>query len=793
MTTQRDASVETPDSAGSVKERHLRGKRSNIRQRLEGLMSTRILVLDGATGTMIQGYSLEEDDFRGERFKEHPSPLKGNNDLLSLTRPDVVEAIHEQFLEAGADLIETNTFSSTSVAQADYGTERLVRELNLEAARIARQAADRWTAKQPDKPRFVAGAIGPTSKTLSLSPDVNDPAFRAIGFDELQAAYAEQVRALIEGGVDVLLVETIFDTLNSKAALIAIDQVFGELELDLPVMISVAITDASGRTLSGQTVDAFLRSVSHVDPISIGVNCSLGARDMRPYVAELAKNSSAFISCYPNAGLPNAFGEYDELPEQTGALLEEFARSGLVNIVGGCCGTTPAHIRAIAAAVADLAPRALPAANEGVTHFSGLETLSVHADTNFLMVGERTNVAGSARFRRLIREEKYEEAVDVALDQVRGGANILDVNMDDGMLDSERCMTTFLNLIAAEPEVARIPIMIDSSKWSVILAGLKCVQGKGIVNSISLKEGEADFLEKARVIKSFGAGVVVMAFDEVGQADSTERKVEICCRAFELLRNELDFPAGDIIFDPNILAIGTGIEEHNDYGVAFIEATREIKERCPGAKISGGVSNLSFSFRGNDRVREAIHSAFLYHAIHAGMDMGIVNAGQLEVYEEIPADLRKHVEDLLFNRRPDATERLVDFAATVSQKRAEAEVDLAWRDEPVASRLAYALVRGVTDYIEQDTAEAFEAMGRPIEVIEGPLMAGMKVVGDLFGAGKMFLPQVVKSARAMKKAVAWLEPYMAAERVDTGASSQGKVLLATVKGSSRRRCARAWT
>ncbi len=770
------------DALTTAKERHLRGKHSNVRQRLEGLMSTRILVLDGATGTMIQGYSLEEGDFRGERFKDHPSPLKGNNDLLSLTRPDVVEAIHEEFLAAGADLIETNTFNATSVAQEDYGTAHLVRELNLEAARLARLAADRWTEKEPHKPRFVVGAIGPTSKTLSLSPDVNDPAFRAIQFDELQAAYAEQARALIEGGVDILMVETIFDTLNSKAALVAIDQVYAELEVHLPLMISVAITDASGRTLSGQTVDAFLRSVIHVDPLSVGVNCSLGARDMRPYVAELSKLSDAHISCYPNAGLPNAFGQYDELPSETGALLKEFAESGLVNIVGGCCGTTPEHIRAIADAVEGVAPRALPELTKNVTHYSGLETLSVHEDTNFLMVGERTNVAGSARFRRLIREENYEEAIDVALTQVRGGANILDVNMDDGMLESEHCMTTYLNLIATEPEVARIPIMIDSSKWSVLLAGLKCVQGKGIVNSISLKEGEEDFLEKARVIKSFGAGVVIMAFDEQGQADTTERKVEICCRAYDLLLERLDFSPTDIIFDPNILAIGTGISEHDNYGIAFIEATRLIKERCPGAKVSGGVSNLSFSFRGNNRVREAIHSAFLYHAIHAGMDMGIVNAGQLEVYEEIPADLLKHVEDLLFNRRADATERLVDFAATVSQKSAKDVVDLAWRDESVEKRLAHALVHGVTDYIEQDTTEALEALGRPIKVIEGPLMDGMKIVGDLFGEGKMFLPQVVKSARAMKKAVAWLEPYMDDEKHQGERAARGKVLMATVKG-----------
>jgi len=756
---------------------------ASLRQRLEGLLAQRILVIDGAMGTMIQKLGLTEEDFRGERFREHPSPLQGDNELLSLTRPDVIREIHEGFLEAGADIIETNTFGATSVAQADYGMSSLVRELNLESAHIARAAADAWTARTPNKPRFVAGALGPTSKTLSLSPDVNDPAFRSIDFDGMAAAYEEQTRGLVEGGVDILLVETIFDTLNSKAALVAIENIFEELGTRLPVMISVAITDASGRTLSGQTVDAFVRSISHVDPLAIGVNCSLGAREMRPHVAELAAKSSTYVSCYPNAGLPNAFGEYDEEPRTTGALLKEFAESSLVNFVGGCCGTTPEHIRAIAEAVAELPPRAVPQLEEDVTHFSGLETLPVNADTNFLMVGERTNVAGSAKFRRLIREEKYEEAVEVAIEQVRGGANILDVNMDDGMLESEQCMTTFLNLVASEPEVARIPIMIDSSKWSVILAGLKCVQGKGVVNSISLKEGEEDFLEKARTIKRFGAGVVVMAFDEVGQADTTERKVEICQRAYKLLVEEIDFPPQDIIFDPNILAIGTGIEEHDSYGVAFIEATAKIKQACPGAKVSGGVSNLSFSFRGNNRVREAIHSAFLFHAIRAGMDMGIVNAGQLEVYEDIPSGLLEHVEDLILNRRADATERMVAFAETVGDRKKETEVDLSWRNQTVAKRLEHALVHGITDYIDSDTEEALKELGRPLSVIEGPLMDGMSVVGDLFGAGKMFLPQVVKSARAMKKAVAWLDPYMQAEKVDDSASSsQGKILMATVKG-----------
>jgi 5-methyltetrahydrofolate--homocysteine methyltransferase len=757
------------------------GKGHSLRQRLEGLLERRILILDGAMGTMIQARDLTEDDFRGQRLQEHPSPLKGDNELLSLTRPDVISQIHHDFLEAGADIIETNTFGATSVAQADYGTSALVRELNLESARLARAAADEWTAKTPHKPRFVAGALGPTSKTLSLSPDVNDPAYRAIDFDSLSGAYEEQVHGLMAGGVDILLVETIFDTLNSKAALVAIDKVFEEVGDFLPVMISVAITDASGRTLSGQTVDAFARSVSHVKPIAIGVNCSLGAKEMRPYVAELAATSVAHISCYPNAGLPNAFGEYDEAPKTTGGLLKEFATSGLINLVGGCCGTTPEHIREICQAVEGVAPRTLPQAESGITHFSGLETLPVYADTNFLMVGERTNVAGSARFRRLIRDEKYEEAIDVALDQVRGGANILDVNMDDGMLDSEQCMTTFLNLVASEPEVARIPIMIDSSKWTVLEAGLKCVQGKGIVNSISLKEGEEDFLEKARTIKRFGAGAVVMAFDEIGQADTKERKVEICERAYKLLVESIGFAPEDIIFDPNILAIGTGIEEHDQYGIAFIEATSEIKKRCPGSKVSGGVSNLSFSFRGNNRVREAIHSAFLYHAIKAGMDMGIVNAGQLEVYEDIPQGLLQHVEDLILNRRKDATERMVGYAENVSDQGKERVVDLSWRNAPVAKRLEHGLVHGITDYIESDTEEAMKALGRPLLVIEGPLMDGMKVVGDLFGDGKMFLPQVVKSARAMKKAVAWLDPYMLETKSDER-RTQGKIVMATVKG-----------
>jgi 5-methyltetrahydrofolate--homocysteine methyltransferase len=743
-------------------------------------LEERILVLDGAMGSMIQGYGLTEEDFRGEHFVDHPSDLKGDNELLSLTRPDIIREIHDLFFEAGADIIETNTFGSNAISQGDYSLERTVRELNLASARIARESADAWTAKDPSKPRFVAGAVGPTPKTLSLSPDVNDPAARSLTFDELASAYREQVEALIEGDVDILLVETIFDTLNAKAALVAIDEVFESTGVRLPLMISVAITDASGRTLSGQTVDAFWRSVSHANPLSVGVNCSLGATDMRPHVAELAHVANCYVSSYPNAGLPNAFGDYDEEPATTGDLVGEFATSGLVNIVGGCCGTTPPHIRAIADSVAHVAPRRIEPADPDVTYYSGLETLVIRPDSNFQMIGERTNVTGSARFRKLIEADDYDRALEVALDQVRGGANLLDVNMDEGMLDSEAAMTRFLNLIASEPEISRIPIMIDSSKWSVLESGLRCVQGKSVVNSISLKEGEEDFLAKARIVRRFGAGVVVMAFDEQGQADTTERKVEICARSYNLLVEKLGFPPQDIIFDPNILAIATGIEEHSDYAKNFIEAARLIKERCPGVHISGGVSNLSFSFRGNDRVREAIHSAFLYHASQAGMDMGIVNAGQLELYEDIPKDLLEHVEDILFNRREDATERMVDFAENVKGSGKKREVDLSWREASVEERLSHSLVHGIIDFIDDDTEEARQKLGKPIDVIEGPLMDGMRVVGDLFGAGKMFLPQVVKSARSMKKAVAYLEPYLEEEKVE--GSTQGKIVMATVKG-----------
>jgi len=744
------------------------------------LISQRILILDGAMGTMIQRHRLTEADYRGERFKDHPRDVKGDNDLLVLTRPDVIKGIHHAYLEAGSDIIETNTFNGTAISQGDYGLESIVYELNVKAAELAREACAEWSRRTPDKPRFVAGSIGPTNRTLSLSPDVNNPAFRALTFDKFKEAYAEQVRGLIDGGVDLLLIETIFDTLNAKAAIVAIQEVFEEKGIELPLMISVTITDRSGRTLSGQTIDAFWTSVAHARPFSIGINCALGAREMRPYLAELSAISPTYVSCYPNAGLPNAFGEYDERPETTARYLQEFASSGFVNILGGCCGTTPDHIRAIVRAVEGLKPRSLPVFKERYTQFSGLETLTIRPDSNFIMIGERTNVTGSRRFARLIKAGDFTTALEVALDQVRGGANILDVNMDEGMLDSEQAMVTFLNLIATEPEIARLPIMIDSSKWSVIQAGLKCVQGKPIVNSISLKEGEADFLEKARFIKRYGAGVVVMAFDELGQAETIERKVEICRRAYKLLTEEVGFDPLDIIFDPNILAIATGIEEHNHFAINFIEATKILKQTCPGAKVSGGVSNLSFSFRGNEVVREAIHSAFLYHAIRAGMDMGIVNAGQLAIYEEIPKDLLERVEDLIFNRRADATERMVEFAETIKGQGHKKEFDLSWRTGSVEERLSYALVKGVVDFLDQDVEEARRKYPRPLDIIEGPLMDGMKIVGDLFGAGKMFLPQVVKSARAMKKAVAYLLPFMEAEK--THSSSQGKIVLATVKG-----------
>ena len=751
---------------------------AGARERLRELLDTRIAVLDGAWGTALQGMGLVPADYRDERLRDHPRDVTGDPDLLNLTRPDVVHDIHRQYLAAGADITTTNTFTATSIGQADYGLQSLVREMNLRGAQLARQAADEAGG------RFVAGSVGPLNVTLSLSPRVEDPAYRAVSFDEVYAAYAEQVQALADGGVDLLLIETIFDTLNVKAAIAAARDVAPAL----PLWISATIVDLSGRTLSGQTLEAFLASVEHADPLVAGLNCSLGAEEMRPHVAELSRLAGTYTACHPNAGLPNPFGGYDQTPEETARLLGEFAAAGLLNVVGGCCGTTPAHIARIAAAVSGRPPRPVPA-RAARTRFSGLEPFAIGADTGFVMIGERTNVTGSKRFRRLIESGDYQGAVAVALEQVRGGANLLDVNMDAGLLDSEHAMTTFLNLIATEPEVARIPVMIDSSRWSVLRAGLACIQGKGVVNSISLKEGEDAFLDQARYVRAHGAGVVVMAFDEQGQADTVERKVAICGRAYDLLTQQAGFAAEDIIFDPNVLAVATGISEHNGYAKAFIDALPLIRQRCPGARTSGGISNLSFSFRGNDVVREAMHSAFLFHAIRAGLDMGIVNAGQLAVYQDIPADLLELAEDVIFDRRPDATDRLVAFAETVSGPGTTRTVDLSWREAPVEQRLGHALVHGITDFVEADTEEARRQATRPLDVIEGPLMDGMKIVGDLFGAGKMFLPQVVKSARVMKRAVAYLEPYMEAEKEQArleGRShadrGQGKVVLATVKG-----------
>jgi 5-methyltetrahydrofolate--homocysteine methyltransferase len=739
--------------------------------RLRELLAQRILVLDGAWGTMLQGRGLEDADYRGERFADHPQDVKGDPDLLNLTRPDVVLDVHRAYLAAGADITTTNTFTATSIGQADYGLEGAVYDLNVAGARLARQAADEFGE------RFVAGSVGPLNQTLSLSPRVDDPSYRNVTFDQVVESYAEQMRGLRDGGVDLLLVETIFDTLNAKAAIVAAQEAAPEL----PLWLSLTIVDLSGRTLSGQTLEAAWISLEHARPLVVGVNCSLGARELRPHVEELSRLADTFTSAHPNAGLPNAFGGYDERPADTSRLLREFAEAGLVNIVGGCCGTTPEHTRAIAGAVEGLAPRLVPE-HRPVARFAGLEPFTIYDGSNFVMIGERTNVTGSARFRKLVESGDFQAAIDVALEQVRGGANVLDVNMDADLLDSAAAMTTFLNIVATEPEVARLPIMIDSSRWSVIQAGLRCVQGKAIVNSISLKEGEEDFLAKAREARRYGAAVVVMAFDERGQADTVERKVAICGRAYDLLTQQAEFAPEDIVFDPNILAIATGMEEHNPFGKAFIDAIPLIKERCPGVRISGGVSNLSFSFRGNDVVREAIHSAFLFHAIDAGLDMGIVNAGQLVVYEDIPPELLEHVEDIIFDRRPDATERMVALAENVRGEGSKRELDLSWREAPVGERLSYALVHGIVDFIEEDTEEARQAHARPLDVIEGPLMDGMSIVGDLFGSGKMFLPQVVKSARAMKRAVAYLEPYMDAEKAAGAQGAQGRIVLATVKG-----------
>ena len=749
---------------------------------LAELLARRILVLDGAMGTMIQGHRLAEEDYRGERFRDWERDLKGNNDLLSITQPQVIQSIHRGFLEAGADIIETNTFNANAPSMGDYGMQSLVAELNLTAARLARDCADSHAAASGE-PRFVAGILGPTNRTASLSPDVNDPGYRNITFGELVETYQVAARALVEGGVDFLMIETIFDTLNAKAAIFAIRRSFRALGFELPVMISGTITDASGRTLSGQTTEAFWNSVRHARPFMIGLNCALGAADLRPYVAELARVADTGVSAHPNAGLPNEFGEYDETPERMAEVVGEFAASGLVNLVGGCCGTTPEHIRRLREAVADAAPRRIPA-QPVRCRLSGLEPLNIGPDDLFVNVGERSNVTGSAHFRRLIEAGDYAEAVQIARQQVENGAQIVDVNMDEGMLDSEEAMKTYLNLIASEPDVARVPVMIDSSKWSVIETGLRCVQGKAIVNSISLKEGEEQFLEQARLLRDYGAAVVVMAFDEQGQADNVARKVEICQRSYRLLTEEAGIDPADIIFDPNIFAIATGIEEHNAYGLDFIEATRRIKEALPHVMVSGGVSNVSFSFRGNNVVREAIHSVFLYHAIRSGMDMGIVNAGQLAIYEDLAPDLREAVEDVVLNRRDDATERLLELAESykgqASGRTAKGQ-DLAWRELPVSERLSHALVKGIDEFVIEDTEEARLAADKPLDVIEGPLMDGMNVVGDLFGAGKMFLPQVVKSARVMKKAVGYLVPFI--EKGKSGArKSNGRIVMATVKG-----------
>ncbi len=751
---------------------------------LQSLLEQRILILDGAMGTMIQKYRLTEADYRGERFKHWESDLKGNNDLLSITQPQIIKEIHTQYLAAGADIIETNTFSSTRIGMSDYHMEDLVYEINWAATQLARQAVDAMSAQTPDKPRFVAGSLGPTNRTASISPNVNDPGYRNITFEQLVNAYYEAIRGLVDGGADLLLIETIFDTLNAKAAVFAAQQYFADHRLRLPIMLSGTITDASGRTLSGQTTAAFWYSLRHAQPLTIGLNCALGARELRQYMVELSRIADTYVSAYPNAGLPNEFGGYDETPEAMAKEIGEWAKSGLLNVIGGCCGTTPEHIAAIKAAVEIYPPRRKPQLPPACW-LAGLEPCVIESASLFVNVGERTNVTGSARFKKLIKEENYEAALDVARQQVENGAQIIDINMDEGLLDSKAAMVRFLNLLAAEPDIARVPIMIDSSKWEVLAAGLQCIQGKPIVNSISLKEGEAKFIEQAQLVRRYGAAVIVMAFDEQGQADTRARKVAICTRCYRILTEQVGFPPEDIIFDPNIFAVATGIEEHNNYAVDFIEATREIKQTLSPALVSGGVSNVSFSFRGNDPVREAIHSVFLYHAIQAGMDMGIVNAGQLAIYEDLPAELRDSVTDVILNHRADATDRLLEIAGKYKAggSSQETQQNLAWREASVEKRLEYALVKGITDYIEADTETARQQFPRPLQVIEGPLMAGMNVVGDLFGAGKMFLPQVVKSARVMKKAVAYLMPYIEAEKGAGGASSSnGKILLATVKG-----------
>jgi 5-methyltetrahydrofolate--homocysteine methyltransferase len=745
-------------------------------EQLREILDRRIVVHDGAWGVLIHRRGLSEAEYRGERLRDHERDVKGDPDLLNVTRPEIVSEIHDAYFAAGADLATTNTFTATSIGQADYALERLAPEMSLAGARLARAAADEWTRRTPERPRFVAGALGPLNVSLSVSPKVDDAAFRAVTFDQVRATYAEQIAALAEGGVDLLLVETIFDTLNAKAAIVAAREIAPEL----PLWLSFTAIDKSGRNLSGQTAEAFWVSVEHARPLIAGVNCSLGATEMRPFLEELSRVADTYVGCYPNAGLPNAMGEHDEQASDTSRYLRAFAEDGLVNVVGGCCGTTPEHIRQIAAAVEAIPPRRVPA-HTPATRWSGLEPFEIGPDTGFVMIGERTNVTGSARFRSLVESGDLEEAVEVALEQVRSGANALDVNMDADLLDGEEVMTRFLNLLATEPEAARLPIMVDSSRSSVLEAGLKCLQGKGIVNSLSLKEGEGTFLEHARRVRGYGAGVVVMAFDEQGQADTVERKVEICERAYRLLLDEAGFEPEDIVFDPNVLAVATGIEEHNEFAKAFIESLPLIKERCPGARTSGGISNLSFAFRGNQHVREAMHAAFLYHAIRAGLDMGIVNAGLLMVYEDIEPELLEHVEDVIWNRRPDATERLVELAGRFAGETRRREEDLSWRDAPVEKRLEHALVHGVVDFIEEDVEEARSTAVRPLDVIEGPLMDGMRVVGDLFGSGRMFLPQVVKSARAMKRAVAYLEPFMEAEKDGNGRAA-GRLVLATVRG-----------
>lgn len=754
---------------------------------MQQLINERILVLDGAMGTMIQQYNLSEADFRGERFKDLPGLLKGNNDMLCLTRPDVIEEIHRKYLEAGADIIETNTFNATAVSMADYHMQAYCREINLAAARLARKIADEYTARTPEKPRFVAGSVGPTNKTCSMSPDVNNPAFRALTFDELSEAYREQMEALLEGGVDAILIETIFDTLNAKAAVLAAETAMQNLGRKVPLMLSVTVSDVAGRTLSGQTLDAFLASVQHADIFSIGLNCSFGARQLKPFLEQLARRAPYYISAYPNAGLPNSLGQYDQTPEEMAAEVKEYIDEGLVNIIGGCCGTTEAYIAKYQELIKDAKPH-VPAPKPDYLWLSGLELLEVTPEINFVNVGERCNVAGSRKFLRLINEKKYDEALSIARKQVEDGALVIDVNMDDGLLDAAEEMITFLNLVASEPDIARVPVMIDSSKWEVILAGLKCVQGKCIVNSISLKEGEEAFVEHARTVKQYGAAVIVMAFDEKGQADTFERKIEVCERAYRILTEKVGFRPQDIIFDPNVLAVATGIEEHNNYAVDFIKATGWIRRHLPGAHVSGGVSNLSFSFRGNNYIREAMHAVFLYHAIQQGMDMGIVNPGTSVLYTDIPSDILERIEDVVLNRRPDAAERLIETAEKLkaekenSGEQQTASSHLAWREgTTVEERLQYALVKGLGDYLDEDLHEALAKYPDAVSIIEGPLMSGMNHVGDLFGSGKMFLPQVVKTARTMKKAVAILQPYIEAEKKE-GARSAGKVLLATVKG-----------